>query len=127
MSRAIFKCFLIRWGNPYTKPPAEVPTIDGRTRYAVTLLDPALRDLPSDAPALVPGSGWASCIYSVDRRPVRRWSPERKAEARRANLQRRIETKLPLFAELLVAEELARRPDYFDPGAIARADAACGL
>lgn len=118
-----FQCFTIRWGNPYTQPPADVPTIDGRTLYAVTMLDPSMRDLPPDAPDIALGSGWAHCIHFDDRRPVQRWSPERKAAARRANLQRRIEHRFPLFADMFVAGELARRPDYFDPAAIARADA----
>ncbi|WP_186552646.1 hypothetical protein [Escherichia coli] len=46
-------------------------------------------------------------------RPVRRWSEERKAAVRRRNLEKRINRHAPLFADELIARELAERPDYF--------------
>ncbi|MBB2199738.1 hypothetical protein HLH44_20295 [Gluconacetobacter sp. 1c LMG 22058] len=48
----------------------------------------------------------------------KRWSGERKAAARRRNLRRRLERSMPLFAEQLEREELAKRPAYFDAKSI---------
>ncbi|MCW0137720.1 hypothetical protein OIU92_31205 [Escherichia coli] len=41
------------------------------------------------------------------------WSEERKAAVRRRNLEKRINRHAPLFADELIARELAERPDYF--------------
>lgn len=44
--------------------------------------------------------------------PVRR-TQEQRAKARRTTLRRREEKAHPLFAEQMIAEELAQRPDYY--------------
>lgn len=61
----------------------------------------------------VAGAGYAVCVDFPDERQVRRWSDERKAAARRRNLERRVNRMAPLLAEELIARELERRPDYF--------------
>lgn len=61
-----------------------------------------------------PGQGYAICWELVSQKPPRRWSPEAKGRVRRRNLQRRLERKYPLFVEMFIADELARRPSYFD-------------
>ena len=61
-----------------------------------------------------PGAGYAICWGLVSQRPIRRWSREAKARARRRNLQRRIEAKFPLFAQIFISAELERRPAYYD-------------
>ncbi|HDS6520123.1 TPA: theronine dehydrogenase [Klebsiella oxytoca] len=61
----------------------------------------------------VAGAGYAVCVDFPDERQVRRWSDERKAAARRRNLERRVNRMAPMFAEELIARELERRPDYF--------------
>lgn len=61
----------------------------------------------------VPGGGYAVCIDFLDDRAIRRWSDERKAAARRRNLERRVNRKAPLFADELIERELLARPDYF--------------
>nr|NZD11290.1 hypothetical protein [Escherichia coli] len=53
------------------------------------------------------------CLDFISDRPVRRWSEERKAAVRRRNLEKRINRHAPLFADELIARELAERPDYF--------------
>jgi len=45
--------------------------------------------------------------------PTRRWSPERKSQARRHALAARVHAAAPLFAEELIERALATRPDYF--------------
>lgn len=59
------------------------------------------------------GAGYAVCLDFCAEQPVRRWSDERKAAARRRNLEKRIHRTAPLFANELIARELTARPDYF--------------
>lgn len=61
----------------------------------------------------VPGGDYAVSLDFLSVRPIRRWSPERKAQARKRNLERRVMKAAPLFAEELIASELKNRPDYF--------------
>ncbi|MGK7451633.1 theronine dehydrogenase, partial [Salmonella enterica] len=49
----------------------------------------------------------------LDERQIRRWSDERKAAARRRNLERRVNRIAPLFADELIERELETRPAYF--------------
>ncbi|EHC46946.1 hypothetical protein LTSEINV_6506 [Salmonella enterica subsp. enterica serovar Inverness str. R8-3668] len=58
----------------------------------------------------VPGAGYADFL---DERQIRRWSDERKAAARRRNLERRVNRIAPLFADELIERELETRPAYF--------------
>lgn len=113
----------VMWSNPFTHPPEHVETLeDGRTLWACTILDLSQEYEKTTrekyGPHIKPGCGWSSC-WSPVFPPVRRWSPEKKAQARKRNLRRRLEKQVPLFADQYEAEELARRPAYFDPIAIA--------
>jgi len=117
--RATIRLF---WSNPNTAPPPDAETLpDGRTWWCCTLLeythteDNAIRD--EHAPADIPGSGWSQGWEAI-LPPPKRWSGERKAQTRRRNLRRRLEAKMPLFADQLEAEELERRSDYFDARSI---------
>lgn len=53
------------------------------------------------------------CLDFISDRQVCRWSEERKAAVLRRNLEKRINRHAPLFADELIARELAERPDYF--------------
>ncbi len=64
----------------------------------------------------VPGAGYSIGWELVTQQPIRRWSTEAKAKARRRNLRKRLDKKVPLFADMFEQEELARRPDYFAGG-----------
>ncbi|WP_245274509.1 theronine dehydrogenase [Mesorhizobium sp. L2C066B000] len=59
------------------------------------------------------GGGYSIGWELVTQQPIRRWSPEAKAKARRRNMRKRLEKKVPLFADMFEQDELARRPDYF--------------
>lgn len=61
----------------------------------------------------VAGEGYAVCVDFLDDRQIRRWSDERKAAARRRNLERRVNRIAPLFADELIERELEIRPEYF--------------
>ena len=116
-----FAVISTRWGNPYTTPPDDLP----RILWAATIFDHAdERQIRAEhAPDTTPGDVWSPC-WTAFPKPIKRWAPERKAATRRANLRKRLDKKAPLFADQLFADELARRPDYFDAAAIAEADAA---
>ncbi|WP_312775308.1 theronine dehydrogenase [Atlantibacter hermannii] len=62
----------------------------------------------------VPGSGYAVTLDFTGGKPVKRWSAERKAAARRRNLERRVRKHAPLFADELIDRQLAERPEYFE-------------
>lgn len=101
--------YSLRWGNPYTEPTG--PRI--RAAMLVTRGQPC----PPEIEALkVPGDGYALCWELVTQRPIKRWSPEAKAKARRRNLRKRMEARYPLFAEIWIAQELERRPRYYAGG-----------
>ena len=61
----------------------------------------------------VAGAGYAVCVDFLDERQIRRWSDERKAAARRRNLERRVNRIAPLFADEFIRRELDARPAYF--------------
>lgn len=63
------------------------------------------------------GSGYAVCL-DFAQAPLRRWSPARKAAARQRRLAARVYRTAPLFADELIARELAARPDYYTAQAI---------
>jgi hypothetical protein len=63
-----------------------------------------------------PGSGWSLFVgIDEDSRPKRRFSPQAKASIRRKSLERRIRKIAPLFADRIIADEVAANPEYFNP------------
>lgn len=101
--------YSLRWGNPYTEPTGP--------RIKLAVLVPRGASCPPEILAIkVPGDGYAVCWELVSQRPIRRWSTEAKARARKRNLRARLERRVPLFAEIFIAEELERRPSYFSGG-----------
>lgn len=99
----------LSWGNPHTEPPA------GQPRHKGAVLVQRGEPCPPDLLALkVPGDGYMLGWELVTQKPIRRWSPEAKARTRRRNLRARLERAVPLFADIIEKEELARRPGYFD-------------
>lgn len=103
----IFWRYSLRWCMPHLACPGEVELVSAEV--------PAGADCPPEVKGLwKPGTGYAVCIDFPEARAIRRWTAERRAAARRRNLERRIEKAAPLFADELIARELAARPDYFD-------------
>jgi hypothetical protein len=109
--------FSIQWGNPYTNPPEGMP----REIIAITRMQDSTRDIPAEILAMLegvarPGSGWALCVgVDEDARPRRRLSLKAKGSIRRKSLERRVRRKAPLFADRIIADELAANPKYFNP------------
>lgn len=110
----------VAWRNGTIAPPPDMDTLDGRTLWSCTVLDRSFeRQIKAEhCPSYPLGSGWCFCWTSKGP-PPKVWAPERKAKFRRANLRRRLEKKFPLFADLFEADEIERRPNYFNPDAIA--------
>lgn len=109
--------FAIRWSNPYTNPPEGMP----RELIAITRVQESTRDIPQEIlqtleTVALPGSGWGLNIgIDEDARPKRRLSMQAKGSIRRKSLERRVRKKAPLFADRIIAEELAANPSYFNP------------
>lgn len=98
--------YSLAWRNPYTQPPGP--------RVLKAMLVPRGAPCPVEIMDLwVPGGGYCVSWELVTQKPIRRWSTEAKARTRRRNLRKRLEKKVPLFADQFEAEELARRPGYF--------------
>src|SRR4051812_41705627 len=60
-----------------------------------------------------PGTGYAIHVDFPQAAAVRRWTAEQKATVRQRSLVQRVQKAAPLFADELIARELAARPDYF--------------
>ena len=109
--------FAIKWGNPYTNPPEGMP----RELIAITRMQESTRNIPPEIVEALetvarPGSGWALCIgIDEDARPKRRLSLQAKGSIRRKALERRVRKKAPLFADHIIAAELAANARYFNP------------
>jgi hypothetical protein len=109
--------FAIKWSNPYTNPPEGMP----RELMAITRLQESTRDIPAEITQALetvarPGTGWSLFVgIDQDARPRRRLSPQAKASIRRKSLERRIRRVAPLFADGIIADELAANPKYFNP------------
>jgi hypothetical protein len=103
----------VRWSNPYTQPP------EGRQVLAEVVIPDWPNAPDKRCPAELTELSWQHPGYGIhwtDRwhnKPDRSWSKARKGEARRRNLRKRIEAKWPMFAEMMIAEEMARYPSYY--------------
>jgi hypothetical protein len=92
-----------------------------RELIAITRVQESTRDIPQEILQMLetvapPGSGWGLCIgIDEDARPKRRLSMQAKGSIRRKSLERRVRKKAPLFADRIIAEELAANPSYFNP------------
>lgn len=99
--------YSLRWSLPHQPCPGP--------RELASAEVPAGSPCPPSVQSLwKAGAGYAICIDFPPSAPIRRWSDERKAAARRRNLERRIRNKAPLFADELIAREMAARPAYFE-------------
>jgi len=106
--------FRVEWFNPYTKPP------DGRPRLLAEMSaeksHPVPKEMQEFSKVHAPiGSGYSLGITCLTpRMKEREWSTERKAINRRRLMENRVNKKAPLFAEDLIREEIAKKPEYFE-------------
>lgn len=115
MSRRIRtkRVWAVLWSNPYTKPTGEYEL--GRVEV-MSSEDPHwrnppqwLRDLAWNTP------GYSLNVGQVRLDPPRRWSKQAKARNRRKRLRKRLERKVPLFADMFYEDALADDSEgYYD-------------
>lgn len=98
--------YSLQWRYPHKPCPA--------------LHELAMAEVPAGAPCPAevmalwrPGGDYCISIDFGEPAVVRRWSDERKADARRRALARRVAAAAPLFTDELVERALADRPGYF--------------
>lgn len=103
--------FELRWGNPYTEPPNGQP----RVLISITREQTSGHPFPEEIlnhPMNVPGNGY-SLSARVDPVPQRRLSEAAKGSLRLKSLERRVLKQAPLFAADIIAEQVAKNPDYY--------------
>ncbi|MHB8191803.1 MAG: hypothetical protein ACYDGL_00820 [Bellilinea sp.] len=101
------------WGNPYTDPPA------GKERLLAEVFEPVGSPFWSKHPPEItdayPGVGQGYVIsWSYVSDPPKQLNREQLANVRRKRLERRMRQKYPLLADQIIAEELSRKPDYYN-------------
>ncbi len=106
-----FVIWSVRWGLRHRTPPEGKPQCLGQrvVRYDGPwghTCPPELADLHQL------GDGYGVCVTFVSR-PPRMLSQQALASVRLKRLRRRVERKYPLFVEQIIADELARKPDYY--------------
>jgi hypothetical protein len=98
----------LQWSNPYTSPPEGMPRIlaeELTARGAEPLNLLRMTGL---------GGGYAlHWIGDATPKPIRRLSEESKQSIRRKSLERRARNQSPLFADEMIAQALASKPDYY--------------
>ncbi len=118
MKKPLYVRRAYEWSNPYTEPP------EGKQRVMVEVFcrysDFNSRELPPEIEAVFQfGDGYGATITFINE-PPKQMSQEALTSIRQKRIRRRIEKKYPLFAEEMIAEEIALNPDYFN--GITRAD-----
>lgn len=101
----------IQWGNPYSSPPEDLPRVRAEVFYPSG--HEYERKCPPPLAAMTcPGDGWSIVWQAVasDPKPL---SKETLMKVRRKRIERKAKAKYPLFADQIVAEEMAAKPDYY--------------
>lgn len=103
----------VAWGNPYKNPP------DGMKDILCESFQPPgsvyWSKHPPEIDAAYPGFGKGYCItWSAISKPPKALSPDALASVRRKRLERRVRKKYPLFAEMMIQEEMEKKPDYYN-------------
>ncbi len=99
----------IAWGNPYTTPPEGAPRVLAEY-FCPGHVSQCPREISDFAYSL--GGGYGLGVSHFEHH--RRLSQESKASIRKKRLKDRVEKTAPLFAEQIIADEIAKKPEYFD-------------
>jgi len=114
MSKGMIGCiWKVAWGNPYKDPP------EGMGQVLAESFQPVGSEYwskhPPEIDAAYPGFGKGYCVcWSAICEPPKAMSKEKLSSIRKKRLERRMRAKYPLFADQLIAEEIAKKPDYYD-------------
>ncbi len=105
------RLFQIRWLNVHSNPPAGAP---------VVLAEMYVRDWRGGGSpeainrfpfSLGGGYSLSSCCVA---QPTKTLKPDTLGAVRRKRLARRLEAKVPLFADQFAAQEIASKPEYYN-------------
>ncbi len=98
----------VAWGNPFTR--GERPE-----KLAEEVFHPWRGQQPPERLIEIARANPGYCLAWTFR-PLgepHRWSQQAKARERQRRLRERMERKYPLFAEMFIAEALAKKPGYY--------------
>jgi hypothetical protein len=102
------RLYTIEWNNPYTDPPGGAPRVLVEV-FTLGKKPPAeFEQFPHSL-----GGGYSYTSRHVGP-PVKNLPKETLARVRQKRLARRVEKKVPLFAEFFIQQELERKPDYYN-------------
>jgi len=102
----------VAWNNPYTQPPLGQPKI--LSSFCVLSIDDYHALLSESAVNQNSPIGYSTTIKfcTFKSNPIR-WSMQAKSRLRLNKLNQRAKTKIPLFADQFIAQEIASKPSYF--------------
>lgn len=115
----IYYSWSVRWSNPYTVPPDGLPRIMMQDVMAPGVKRWSSRYVPGCCLMVLDQYQrkdiWGYNLYVAchDTKPARQLSLASKQSIRRKRLEARIRAKYPLFADAMIAEALAAKPDYY--------------
>lgn len=117
MSKPLYVHITYEWSSRYKDPP------NGQPRVLAEVYLP-YSEWPQPTPPEIeavwkPGSGYSIYITFLSQ-PPKQMNKEALASVRLKRLRRRIEKKYPLLADHVIAEEIAKKPEYYQ--GITRAD-----
>ncbi len=99
----------IQWSNPYTSPPSGAPRILAEVFTLGRMAPPEFNLVQYSR-----GGGYVKTIAYVEEVEIKELSRESLANVRKKRLARRVNSKVPMFAEFFIEQEVAKKPDYYD-------------
>jgi hypothetical protein len=106
------RLYTIEWSNPYTQPPGGAPRV--LAEMFVPNTPGSQNRTPSEIETFPYSLGGGYSMYSRHvSPPPRGLSQKSLAKVRRKRLARRVNAKVPMFADHFTRVELNRKPDYY--------------
>lgn len=106
------RLFQIAWSNQYTAPPAGAPRVLAEVFVPIENGGQPTAEFNRFSYSL--GGGYAFCITHISPPSTKSLPPETLARVRQKRLARRVAAKVPMFADHFIAQEVSRKPDYYN-------------
>ncbi|MBN1535218.1 MAG: hypothetical protein JW908_00695 [Anaerolineales bacterium] len=109
--------YTLQWGNPYTDPPEGKPRVIAEMFETIKQRKNRVANgdeyFPRQLSALhTLGDGYG-CHISAVSTPHKKLPKDTLAEVRKKRIKRRMQKKYPMLADILVAEEMEKKPEYY--------------
>lgn len=109
--------YQIRWNNPYTEPPEGKPLVIAEMFETIEQRKQRVNGgdgyFPERLSAMCElGSGYGCHITAITT-PHKKLPKVTLAEVRKKRIKRRMQAKYPMLADIFVAEEIERKPEYY--------------